>query len=92
MTVKPDVLICQTGHSGFSRMSNLVINTWIDSLMFFLPFSMLQTYLDLQIFMFSSFSDPILKLQKPDTPVYQIGQSGFFSLAKFDHQHMPPTF
>jgi hypothetical protein len=64
----------------------LVINTWIDSLIFFLPFSMLQTYLDLQIFIFSSFLDPIMKLSKSDTLVYQIGQSGFSSHAKFGHQ------
>jgi hypothetical protein len=37
------------------------------------PFFMLQTYLDLQIFMFSSFFDPILKLAKSDTPIFQTG-------------------
>jgi hypothetical protein len=39
--------------------------------MFFLPFFMLQTYLDLQIFMFSSFLDLILKLPKLDTLIFQ---------------------
>jgi hypothetical protein len=38
-------------------------------LMFLLSFSMLQTYLDLPILMFSSFFDLILKLSKPGTPV-----------------------
>jgi hypothetical protein len=54
-----------------------------------LPLFMLQTYLDLQILMFSSFFDPILKLLKSDTPVWQTGQFSFCSLAKFDHQHLP---
>jgi hypothetical protein len=37
------------------------------------PFFMIQTLLDIQIFMFSTFHDPILKLSKPDTPVSQTG-------------------
>jgi hypothetical protein len=64
----------------FPRMSNLVINRWRGSLMFLLPFSMLQIYLDLQIFMFSSFLHPILKLQKSDTQVSHIGQSALSAL------------
>jgi hypothetical protein len=57
----------------FPKMSNLVVNIWVGSLMFLLPFFMLQTNLDIQIFMFSSFLDPILKLPKSDTPVFQTG-------------------
>jgi hypothetical protein len=51
----------------------LIVNTWIESLMFFLPFFMLQTYFDFQIFMFSSFLGHILKLSKPDTLIFQTG-------------------
>jgi hypothetical protein len=54
----------------FSRMSNLVVNTWVYSLMFPLSFFMLQTYLDLQIFMFSSFLDSTLKLLKLDSTIF----------------------
>jgi hypothetical protein len=72
-------------------MSNLVINTWVGSLMSFLPFSMIQTLLDLQIFKFILFFDLVLKLPKLDTPVWQTGQSSFSSLAKFGHQHHPQT-
>jgi hypothetical protein len=42
-------------------------------LMSFLPLSMFQIYLDLQILMFSSFFDSIMKLPKPDTSVSQTG-------------------
>jgi hypothetical protein len=63
-------------------MSISIVNTWVGSLMSFLPLSMLQTYLDLQILMFSSFFDPILGLPKLDTPVWQTGQSGFSSFVK----------
>jgi hypothetical protein len=55
----------------FSRMINLVVNIWVVSLIFLLPFFMLQTHLDLQIFMFSSFLDPTLQLSKLDTPISQ---------------------
>jgi hypothetical protein len=48
---------------------------------------MFQIYLDLQILMFSSFFDSIMKLPKPDTSVSQTGQSGLPNLAKFGHQH-----
>jgi hypothetical protein len=51
-------------------MLKLVVNTWLNSLMFLLFFSMLQTYLDLQILIFTSFFDPILKLPKLDSPVF----------------------
>jgi hypothetical protein len=51
-------------------MSKLIINTWVGSLMFLLSFSVLQTYLDLQIFMFSSFFHHILKLLKSDCLVF----------------------
>jgi hypothetical protein len=54
-------------------MSNLVVNTWVDSLMSFLPFSMLQTLLDLQSFKFSCFFDCVLNSPKPDTPISQTG-------------------
>jgi hypothetical protein len=50
-----------------------------------LPFSMLQTLLDLQSFKFSLFFDLNLKLPKSDTPIWQTGQSVFSSLAKFGH-------
>jgi hypothetical protein len=48
----------------------LAVNTWVSYLMFLLPFFMLQTNLNLQVFMFSSFLDPIIKLLKPDTPIF----------------------
>jgi hypothetical protein len=54
----------------------------------FLPFSMLQTPLYLQIFMFSSFLDPALELPKPDYSKPETGISGFYSLAKFGHQQL----
>jgi hypothetical protein len=57
-----------------------------------LPFSVLQTSLDLQISMFSSFLDPVLELSKPDYPKIEIEVSNFYSLAKFGHQHMPSAF
>jgi hypothetical protein len=50
-------------------MSNLVVNIWVGSLMFLLPFFMLQTNLDIQIFMFSSFLDPkTTKIRYSDFP------------------------
>jgi hypothetical protein len=73
-------------------MSNLVVNTWLGSLMSLLPFFILQTLLDIQIFMFSFFLNPVLKLPKPDVSGWKTGQSSFFSLAKFGHQHMTPSF
>jgi hypothetical protein len=43
------------------------------------------------MFKFSSFHGFALKLSKLDTPVWQTGQSDFFSLAKFGHQHRLTT-
>jgi hypothetical protein len=40
-----------------------------------LPFFMLQTLLDLQIFMFSLFCDLVLKLTKPGSPVFLVMQN-----------------
>jgi hypothetical protein len=60
-------------------MSKLVVNIRVGPLMFLLSFFILQTYLGLQIFMFSSFFDPILKCQNQILDV--------FSLARFSHQH-----
>jgi hypothetical protein len=74
----------------FSRMSNLVVNTWVDSVMSPLPLFTLQILLDIQIFKFSLFCDLVLKLTKPDIPISQTGQSSFFSFFKFCHQHTPP--
>jgi hypothetical protein len=51
----------------------LIVNILVGSLMFFLPFSMLQILLNLQIFMFSFFLDLVLKLSKLNTSVSQIG-------------------
>jgi hypothetical protein len=60
-----------------------------------LPFSILKTYLDLQILKFSSFLDPTLNLQKPDHSEPETGLSKIFSLDKFGHQQrlhpMPPS-
>jgi hypothetical protein len=39
---------------------------------------MLEAYLNLQIFIFNSFPDHILKLLKIDTPIFQISLSWFF--------------
>jgi hypothetical protein len=42
------------------------------------------------IFKFISFLGLSLKLPKLDYPEYETGTSGFLSLAKFGHEHMPP--
>jgi hypothetical protein len=63
---------------------NFVMSWSLDVL---LPFSMLQTPLDLQIFIFSPFLYLTLILLKPDCPKPKTGVSGFHSLVKFDHQH-----
>jgi hypothetical protein len=55
----------------------------LDSLMLLIPFSMPQMHWDPQIFMFSSFLVPVLKLRKLNIPEYKTGLSDFSSLAKF---------
>jgi hypothetical protein len=45
----------------------------VGSFMPSLPFSMIQTLLDIQILKFSLFFDLVLKLPKPDTSVFQTG-------------------
>jgi hypothetical protein len=79
-------------HPNFVTLSlrlNFLVSWSLDSL---LPFSMLKTPLDLQIFEFSSFLNLTLKLPKLDCLELETGSSGFLSLAKFGHQHMPLAF
>jgi hypothetical protein len=51
-----------------------------------------QTLLSFEVFMFSFFLCPVLKLPKPDHPECQTGLSGFSSLAKFGHQYTLKKF